>query len=549
MFSLGIFSEAFTETVEDLDILNKKRKLTSIKKAINLLRRLGTNAHVWLPGVGSLNGLTAANYLLSDASTGLAPVDQVVGRANDALGGLGEELNTGWTTLGSGNILGVVSTPFYPRTFQFTNPPSGLSFHDGISVRSLGGVSQVIASQSGASACNLFQNTGAPLNISGVSVREVTGIHAVQATTAQKPILRRGAVNLLTYSGDFTNAAWTKTNTTYSGGKLLEDLTLTGHTIINSVTASVGATYTVVARLKSAERTFAFVGTNGGGIGAHFTSVNLSTGAVTVAVGTPSATAIQDGDYWIVTATSPAASSAVTISADIRASLDGVWANRSYQGVAGSGIYLFSAALFQGTYTAAQIQALGGIPITTSAPASTALGPYFWQFDGSNDSLVLGSVPFQMSDDHAVIAGAMCSSAASDKIVFSIRSAVSATPILSQLGFLAGAPDAVWRDDANTLCRPAGGGSKLNQTVVMSARKTGNNKILRVNGTQPDTTNTVALGATTVASAAIGAAVTTAAVNHMHGNIGPVIAIKGTLTDAELLLLERLVASLSGITI
>lgn len=94
------------------------------QKVASILRKYGTDAHVYLPGIGVINGLTAGNYLDS-AGTTAATVDNPVGLVKDANG----------------------------------------------------------------------------------------TINATQATTANKPILRKGAVNLLTYSSVFTNAAWSKRGT------------------------------------------------------------------------------------------------------------------------------------------------------------------------------------------------------------------------------------------------------------------------------------------------------------------------------------------------
>lgn len=50
-------------------------------------------------------------------------------------------------------------------------------------------------------------------------------------------------------------------------------------------------------------------------------------------------------------------------------------------GTAGASFTVHEAGVFNGTVTAQQILAAGGIPLTTTAPASSALGNYWWQFD------------------------------------------------------------------------------------------------------------------------------------------------------------------------
>ena len=57
---------------------------TLVKKAIGILRSYGADAHVYLPGIGTVSGLTAGNYLDS-AGTTAATVDNPVGLSLDAL--------------------------------------------------------------------------------------------------------------------------------------------------------------------------------------------------------------------------------------------------------------------------------------------------------------------------------------------------------------------------------------------------------------------------------------------------------------------------------
>ena len=67
-----------------LSKMGSASKLGLIAKAIGILRKYGTDAHVYLPGIGTVNGLTAGNYLDS-AGTTSASVDNPVGLSLDAL--------------------------------------------------------------------------------------------------------------------------------------------------------------------------------------------------------------------------------------------------------------------------------------------------------------------------------------------------------------------------------------------------------------------------------------------------------------------------------
>lgn len=197
------------------------------------------------------------------------------------------------------------------------------------------------------------------------------------------------------------------------------------------------------------------------------------------------------------------------------------------------------------------VDAVGTINATQATTANKPIlrqtsGKYSWQFDGSNDYLSLGSAPFQMADDHAVIASGTPTTSTTDCDVFGQRNGGSTNPLAPLLRFGADAKVKVlYRDDAGTLDNPIMTASYIAGTpYVVSCRKTGNTKVVRANGVDGSTKNT-ALGATTITTSTIGAGVTTGVLGLFNGSIGPVIAIKGTVTDAELLTLERFVSSLT----
>ena len=198
------------------------------QKVAAILRKYGTDAHVYLPGIGVINGLTAGNYLDS-AGTTAATVDNPVGLVLDANGSVGSELvangnfnsAAGWTlgagwSIGSG-VLGTLATgsnanattsvltPFvigntYLVTMTVTRRDAG-SVRVGVGgftyvdfASTVGTFSKYI--QASASTANLIINNQGGLfsgDIDNISVKEVTGIHAIQATTADKMILRNTA--------------------------------------------------------------------------------------------------------------------------------------------------------------------------------------------------------------------------------------------------------------------------------------------------------------------------------------------------------------------
>lgn len=547
--------------------------LTSIQRAISLLRQRGSNAHVWLPGVGSLNGLQTANYLLSDASTGLAPVDQYVGRVNDAMGALGPELagasfssTTGWTgatgsvtasgavpyttcqnigyTPISANktyvitysvvvVSGSVSLQFFGYAAQNTNPitVSGTYSQHFTPVE----VKYACQPQAGGSG---FTGT-----VSALSIREVTGIHATQPTTANKPKLVRGAVNLLTYSGDFSNSIWGKqevsitpnTHIGYDGVLNASTLTVTTTAdpfLVQTVTLFQGFTQIVLVK-------------QGGSNPSPMTCLR----PITIA------TAVQDDQLFFDFATKTFSFTGDLSNYGYLELSDGWFAlfanNPTAAGqtltqlrvcpwgsdgpVVGQTMLIQCAAIFQGTYTASEIQALGGIPVTTTAPASTVNGPYAWRFDGG-DLMVLSDACHQVSDDFALIVGASCN----NKAVYPQMCTAAVGPV-ANVGMLyfdqSGLITAYYLDDDSVATFVTGSTFTDGAPVVAAHLK--RDGICRTDvDAVVGTPQSVPAGSFTVSSGGIGYG--------LDGDIAICIAIKGYVSDGELLLLKKLAASFQG---
>jgi len=72
----------------------RRRNMSLGQQAMGVLRKFGTNAHLYLPGVGMVDGVTAGNYLDS-AGTTAATVDGLVGLVTDSLGAVNASQSTG----------------------------------------------------------------------------------------------------------------------------------------------------------------------------------------------------------------------------------------------------------------------------------------------------------------------------------------------------------------------------------------------------------------------------------------------------------------------
>lgn len=381
-----------------------------VAQALAILAKYGGAANLYLPGVGAINGITAGNWLDS-AGTVAATVDNPVGLAVSAGKAVGPELVTnggfnsgtaGWsgviypaTLSASGGELVVVRSAINGRAVTQVATTAGKTYQisgwikkiSGTSNADLcwaqndyGGSASVIGSTSSASltyfsiivtvSVSLITVTvggnggvaGDSFGADNISVREINGAHLTQSTTANKPILRRGLVNRMLWGGDFTNAAWVKAGSA---------------TATNPATISMPTAPSSVAEFFTIE---ASVGTT-----ATFACLLSGTGTITLGLARNGAGAYED---TLTKVTLTATSALFLVTHTIRnAGQTGFIAFISRQtGDTATSVSCPRAALFIGAVTAQQIIDAGGIPITTTAPASSTNGPFAWKFDGSNDS-------------------------------------------------------------------------------------------------------------------------------------------------------------------
>lgn len=568
--------------------------------AIAILRSFGTNAHVYIPGSGgvAVSGLLSNNYTLSDGSSGYSAVDGTCGLALDAAGSVGAELitngsfdsGTGWGVTGtgvsfsggqvtisatsgytgisqtlSGDVLTtktvrlrytVISNTLNVNTLHVGGAAGRLLTSNGPTIDATVGEREVTFTCTGSGNAFFLQiantSTSGALVLDNISIKEVTGIHATQSTTANKPALRRGLYNLLTYSNDQTNGAWVS-NTTW--------VTILGQVITDAGTGDDFRSNNVAITSDALERTFAMMlkkttgaanfkaiglALTGGTIVYGITVVNTNTGVISsysAAVG--STPTISDaGDYWLVTRPVTNNSTGNTnANCRIYAAFNTDGTTTKTQSTTGS-TEVGGAGLFQGTLTASQILAEGGIPLTTSAAASNqSAGRYWLDFDGGSDYLQFGSLPFVLADDFLVVAAVNTHSLTTTQKVFSLRGA-TANPLIELILNNLGRPVAQVRDDAGVLVDRTHT-SALSGMAIVSMWKVGTNVYLRVNGVQSGGALSVSgLGATTLLYAAAGAALVAGSPSiWFDGAMGPMIPIKGTFAENDVLTIERLVAA------
>jgi len=176
--------------------------------------------------------------------------------------------------------------------------------------------------------------------------------------------------------------------------KLVEDSLTANHTAQRSFTAVSGTTYTASVWLKSAENGFAFVGFSGSGFPTTFISVNLSTGAVSTAVGTPvGAASVAYSNGWWRVSFSLAATASLSSVIDIRLSRDGNWANRSYLGNGVNGMYCYGGQVEAGSFPTSYIPTVAS-SVVRSADVCSITGSAFTGFYNQSEGTYQAAYSF-----------------------------------------------------------------------------------------------------------------------------------------------------------
>jgi len=561
-----------------------KRLARAGNAAIAFLRSLGTSAHVWLPGANgvSVASLPSNNYLLSDGSTGYSTVDGVVGLDLDAMGALGSELvtngtnlvsTTGWTATAlsgapaslsvSGGSLVVTNTgTTYGVAAQTVPVTSGLTYQvtalltkgtaNAVNIRvgstalgyeyadqqaATGGtvpITCVFKATSGSVFISLLNSnttdgTGAYNNI---SVREIPGIHATQPTTANKPLVRRGAYNLMKQSEALGTAPWSTDNVTITdaqaanaGGQLTLCKVLAnasvGANILQSFTSpSTALTMRFLCRMGNIAtrgNRFSLYNVSTASELARFT-INYSTGAIAHSIGSGATATDLGGGLWEVKLTQTTgiiAGHAIYV-------YGGYIGNTATAGdFAYIGEYHVEAGTSFTTYT----------PTTTTAASNPSAGKYWWSFDGSNDSLLSGNLAITTAC--TIVMSLRVNSLAATQIVFAedtngvqVSIATDGSVSLTKVGGAA-------------LVTTAAGVVVAGVPLVLTARLSAGTADIRKNGAQSAT----AASALTF-SATTGARLGTAfngTTRPTGGALGWVVPVPVALSDADCLTVERLV--------
>jgi hypothetical protein len=325
----------------------------------------------WAKGAGWSIGAGAAAKVAGTASNLSQSVTLVSGRAYQV------RYQVAW-------IAGIVTPQF-----------AGGTTVNGISRAESGTFTEIIIAVSGNDTFRI--NGGGTFEgaIDNVSVPELPGRPALQATSMSRPTLSRapkgGVRNLQLFSNQLTQHSLVRATPsenqilspdgTVNGGRLTETATSADHRIDYQPSAfTSGETYVFSVFLRPDQRTWARVVLPGDVFGTVSANFNLSTGAVGITTGSP-ATSVQNvGGGWLrcsVSAVAGATASGVT------AIQMGVGNNSiSYAGDGTSGLFVYGAQLEKGT-TATPYQR-----VVSARDVTEAGVPDVWHLnDDGNDSL------------------------------------------------------------------------------------------------------------------------------------------------------------------
>ena len=256
---------------------------TLVQKAIGILRSYGADAHIYLPGVGTVNGITAGNYLDSAGVTA-ASVDNPVGLSLDALQAmtLGANLvpatyagpvSGSWTISASSvdrnssasgqATLNLSTTLDIAKLHRIVFAVTGMTGDTfGFRVGGAGTAYQVSANgqysaslPAGATTASLsfipWGGSAGTAVITSISVQEIPGIHATQGTTANKGLLRltSGKYNWVFDATDLLTATYPAGNesVTVIDSFLTGQVTTAGVNVVGAY--SMGPSVTLYGRM------------------------------------------------------------------------------------------------------------------------------------------------------------------------------------------------------------------------------------------------------------------------------------------------------------
>jgi hypothetical protein len=324
-----------------------------------------------------------------------------------------QTINTTSLVVGKWYRASVTVSAINTGSLTFRHPNSSTSFGPTISAP---GTYTAIFQATGTALFLRNSTTGQNATVTAFSAQEVPGNHAFQATSTARPTLRN-RYNLLTFSEQFDNGAWGRTNIqgvtpnaiaapdgTTTADLVIPNTTSGAHLITNTTVAGAAGAHALKIRVKPGGYSkFALRDQSYGTVDAVFhLSGAGSVMWVTGATASASIEAIEDG-WYLITATSTltdASSYRFFILPDAYTS--GTLNSYSWSGDGTSGVYMWGASLTTAADASLPYQRIAA---ATDYDSDASKFPLYLACDGSDDSLATGSINFTGTDKMTVVAG------------------------------------------------------------------------------------------------------------------------------------------------
>jgi hypothetical protein len=218
-------------------------------------------------------------------------------------------------------------------------------------------------------------------------------------------LIEEQRANLLTYSEQFDNAAWSKTNTTVTANataspdgtanadKLVEDTATSTHSTTSpTVSLTAGTAYTTTVYVKAAERSWIALQYDSGAFGTSPTSYfNIGTGTVGSTFNGATHSIRNVGNGWYRCSITATATVSTPSTARIYLAVGDNIA--SYTGNGTSGIFLYGAQLEAGAFATSYIPTVAST-VTRSADVATITGSLFSQWYNQSEGAFIGEASF-----------------------------------------------------------------------------------------------------------------------------------------------------------
>jgi hypothetical protein len=507
--------------------IRKPSMISTVQRAIGILKNFGTDAHLYIPG----------------ATTAVYGPELAVLTANSSVPGVvmtpskvsfnGSEAAFAGVTVGPLSTIGKT----YKVAYTFTGTGQVQVKVGGVTVWTAAGVTSRIVTAIDSSTCYAQSSSSIAIGyIDNISVKEVTFVplvingfnvnNYIESTGNSQGLLTQpvglvldsiGAVsNNLLVNGDFSAGltGWA----IGTGGNAGTAVVSNGEVVITSVgnnygaitktiSSVIGRTYRLTYTARKINATIAWV--------------------ITISGGTVNNTLQTTGTNQTVTTHFTANSSSIAVI-----------------------LQCGNTSGFQSAFSNIELREVTGIHATQSATANAPKlqqtdGINNWTFDGTSQYMTFGAPPFQLSNDYVVVMGLnSATNNATNRRFFSMQGSSSGLELI--VNNTVGTLGAKYNNGtASTFATGPSSISLMGKTSVISLK--GSSSLISLSVNSNRATPVAVTGSSNFT--AVYLASTNSTNDFFAGNIYPLITIKGTVSDSDLLILEKFIGILSGVNI